>query len=44
MKACEKWDLLILNGKDFVNFVKSKSIKFEKFYTLKNAKKLTFSI
>ncbi len=44
MKARQKWDLLVLNSKSFVNFVMSNLRNFEKFYTLKNVKKLTFSI
>jgi hypothetical protein len=37
MKARQKWDLLVLNSKDFVNFVISNLRNFEKFYTLKNS-------
>ena len=44
MKARQKWDLLVLNSKDFVNFVMSNLRNFKKSSTLKNVKKLTFSI
>ena len=44
MKARQKWGLLILNSKGFVNFVISNLRSFEKFHALKNVKKLTFSI
>ncbi len=44
MKARQKWDLLVTNGKGFVNFVMSNLRNFKKFYTLKNVKILTFSI
>ncbi len=37
MKARQKWDLLVLNSKGFVNFVMSNLTNFEKFYTLKNS-------
>ncbi len=42
MKAHQKWDLLVLNSKGFVNFVMSNLRTFEKFDTLKNVKKITF--
>ena len=44
MKARQKWDLLILNSKSFINFMMSNLRNFEEFYTLENIKKLTFSI
>ncbi len=44
MKARQKWDLLVLNSKHFLNFIMSNLRNFEKCYALKNAKKLTFSI
>ena len=44
MKARQKWDLLVINSKGFVNFVMSNLRNFKKFSTLKNVKKLTFSI
>ncbi len=44
MKAHQKWNLLVLNSKGFVNFVMSNLRNFEKFDTLKNVKKITFSI
>ncbi len=34
MKAHQKWDLLVLNSKGFVNFVMSNLRNFEKFDTL----------
>ncbi len=37
MKAREKWDLLVLNSKDFVNFIMSNLRNFEKLYALKNS-------
>ncbi len=37
MKARQKWDLLVLNSKGFVNFVMSNLRNFEKFYALKNS-------
>ncbi len=40
MKARQKWDLLVLNSKDFVNFVMSNLRNSEKFYTLRNVKKI----
>jgi hypothetical protein len=40
MKARQKWDLLLLNSKDFVNFVMSNLRNSEKFYTLRNVKKI----
>ena len=43
MKARQKWDLLVLNSRGFVNFVMSNWRNFEKFHALKNVKKLTFS-
>ncbi len=43
MKAHQKWNLLVLNSKGFVNFVMSNLRNFEKFDTLKNVKKITFS-
>ena len=44
MKIHQKWDLLVLNSKDFVNFIMSNLWNFQKFYRLKNFKNLTFSI
>ncbi len=35
MKARQKWDLLVLNSKGFINFVMSNLIKFKKSCTLK---------
>ena len=44
MNARQKWNLSILNSKDFANFVMANLKYFEKFYVLKILKKLTFSL
>ena len=42
MKAPQKWNLLILNSMDFLNFVLSNLKYFEKFYVLKMLKNSHF--
>ncbi len=37
MKACQKWDLLVLNSKSFIDIVMSNLRNFDKFHVLKNS-------
>jgi hypothetical protein len=37
MKACQKWDLLVLNSKSFIDIVMSNLRNFDKFHVFKSS-------